>query len=168
MNSLKRAVVAVAAACLSAAAGAQAGGYDGAQFVNAIESGKTDEAVKLIQGNPGLVNARNSNGQTALVAAISKRDDGWTGYLLTHDADVNLPSGSGETPLIAAARIGFDDAIVAVQGRHTGIVRMLVNAGANPDKTDSVQGYSAREYAKRDTRSPELLRIIEAKKHEAR
>jgi ankyrin repeat protein len=54
--------------------------------------------------------------------------------------------------------------IIAVQHRQLPIVRLLINAGADPDKTDSAQGYSARDYAKRDSRTPELLRIIEAKK----
>jgi hypothetical protein len=44
------------------------------------------------------------------------------------------------------------------------IVRSLLNAGADPDKTDSVAGYSARDYAKRDSRTPQLLKLIEAKK----
>jgi ankyrin repeat protein len=59
----------------------------------------------------------------------------------------------GETPLI-----------VAVQRRNLPLVKLLLQHGANPDKSDSAQGYSARDYAKRDNRSPELLRAIEAKK----
>jgi ankyrin repeat protein len=93
---------------------------------------------------------------------------------------------NGETPLIAAARAGYPEAadwliglgarvdetnragetalIVAVQRRQVSIVRSLLNAGADPDKTDSVAGYSARDYAKRDNRTPQLLKLIEAKK----
>jgi ankyrin repeat protein len=59
----------------------------------------------------------------------------------------------GETPLI-----------VAVQARQAPLVRFLVSKGANPDKTDNAAGYSARDYAKRDSRNPELLRLIEASK----
>ena len=40
----------------------------------------------------------------------------------------------------------------------------LLKAGANPDKTDALQGFSAREYAERDPRSREILKAIEAKK----
>jgi ankyrin repeat protein len=54
--------------------------------------------------------------------------------------------------------------IIAVQRRQIPIVRALVAAGANPDKADSAQGYSARDYARLDSRTPEILRIIEAKK----
>jgi ankyrin repeat protein len=67
-------------------------------------------------------------------------------------------------PVDAENRMGETALIVAVQRRQIPIVRALVKAGANPDKADSAQGYSARDYAKRDTRTPEILRIIEAKK----
>ena len=41
---------------------------------------------------------------------------------------------------------------------------MLLQAGANPDKADHFAGYSARDYARRDTRSRELLKLIETVK----
>jgi hypothetical protein len=39
---------------------------------------------------------------------------------------------------------------------------MLLEAGADPDKADHASGYSARDYAKRDNRSPDMLRLIES------
>ena len=44
------------------------------------------------------------------------------------------------------------------------MVELLLEAGANPDKADHSAGYSARDYAKRDTRSRELLKLIETVK----
>ena len=186
MHALKRALIAIAAVTAAVPAVAQEGAYDGQQFVEAIAKGKNDDAMKLLQGKPTLVNARDFNGQTALLAAIGNHDREWTGYLLQQGADPNLSARNGETPLMAAARIGLAEAvdwliglgaavdaenrmgetalIIAVQQRQVPIVRALVNAGANPDKPDSAQGYSARDYAKRDSRTPELLRIIEAGK----
>ena len=186
MIALKRALVAIAAFAVAVPAAAQDTGYNGAQFVKAIQDGKNDDAMKLFKDTPTLANARDFNGQTALLAAINNRDREWTGYLLQQGADPNLPSRAGETPLMAAARMGMSEAvdwllglgakvdsenkmgetalIIAVQNRQAPIVRSLVNAGANPDKADSAQGYSARDYAKRDNRTPELLKIIEAKK----
>jgi len=185
MNPMKCALFAIAAVAATVPAAAQVGGYDGAQFVKAIQDGKNDDAVKLLQATPTLVNARDLNGQTALIAAIDNRDHEWAGYLLQQGADPNMAGPNGETPLIAAARAGFQDAvdwlvqlgarvnesnragetalIIAVQRRQVPIVRSLLNAGADPDKTDSVAGYSARDYAKRDTRTPEMLKLIEAK-----
>ena len=43
-------------------------------------------------------------------------------------------------------------------------VRLLLAAGANPNKPDNAAGLSAREYAKRDPRSSAILKeIVEAK-----
>jgi hypothetical protein len=44
------------------------------------------------------------------------------------------------------------------------MVRLLLNAGADPDRTDSAAGYSARDYATRDTRSRDILKLITDKK----
>jgi ankyrin repeat protein len=85
--------------------------------------------------------------------------------------------------MIAAARIGYSDAvrwllisgakvdaanrmgetalIIAVQQRQPQIIRMLLEAGANPDKADSAAGLSARDYAQRDTRSRDIIKMIE-------
>lgn len=192
MNLFKCALAAAAAATLAAPAAGQAGGYDGAQFVKAIQDGKTDDAVKLFNAQPSLVNARDFNGLTALLAAINNRDDQWTGYLLQQGADPNLAGPKGETPLMAASRLGLTEIagwlletgakvdaenkmgetalIIAVQNARDAndgrvqIVKDLLDAGANPDKADSAQGYSARDYARLKTRIPKLVQIIEAKK----
>ena len=101
----------------------------------------------------------------------------WTGFLLNKGADPNLAGKGGDTLLIAAralsasneaiewligvgARVdganrrGETPLIVAVQLRDVPAVRLLLSAGANPDKSDSVAGYSARDYALRDTALP--------------
>jgi hypothetical protein len=44
------------------------------------------------------------------------------------------------------------------------IVRKLLQAGANPDRTDAAAGYSARDYAARDPRARDILKLIEDKK----
>lgn len=186
MIGLKRILVAIAAVSIAVPAVAQDMGYDGAQFVKALQDGKSDDALKLFNAKPTLVNARDLSGMTPLIAAIDNRDQEWTGYLLQQGADPNSAGPGGETPLMAASRVGMSQAvdwllamgakvdaenkmgetalIVAVQHRQVPIVKALVNAGANPDEADAAQGFSARDYAKRDSRTPELLRIIEAKK----
>lgn len=57
--------------------------------------------------------------------------------------------------------------IVAVQQRQAPIAKLLLEAGANPDKTDNAAGLSARDYAKRDSRSRDILALIESTKKPA-
>ena len=51
--------------------------------------------------------------------------------------------------------------IRAVQLRNADMVRILMRAGANPDRRDAVAGLSAREYAAQDGRASAILGIIE-------
>ena len=69
---------------------------------------------------------------------------------------------SSDLKVDAANRMGETALIVAVQNRHADIVKVLLALGADPDKADSAAGYSARDYAKRDTRSRDLIKLIEA------
>ena len=160
---------------------------DGETFLKAIEDGDNSKAIPLIE-NPGsrVVNYRGYKGDTALHIVTRKRELDWVGYLLKKGADPNIPDDKGDTALIVAARIGFEEAaeymvglgakvdttnrrgetalIVAVQQRQPRVVELLLKAGANPDKADHAAGYSARDYAKRDTRNPGILKLIETVK----
>ena len=182
-GDLRRFALAALAAMLAVPASAQ---YvsDAEPFINAVRESDGDQATVLLGKRPTVVNSRNSKGETALNIAISRSDEMWTRFLVGKGADPNLQQSNGDTPLIAAARVGFMDAIelllqrgakvdlanrmgetpliVAVQQREVDAVKMLLANGANPDKSDSAAGYSARDYAKRDTRTPQILAAIEA------
>lgn len=180
-------LAAIAVGVMTAPAAAQTGyGYEGGKFVGAVRDRDGSKALELLEARgPTILNARDEKGETALIVAISARDDVWSLFLLQQGADPNLAARNGDTPLIAAARIGFLEAagqllrrkvkvdaanrmgetalIIAVQQRQARMVKLLLDAGANPDKADSAAGYSARDYARRDTRSREILKLIEAK-----
>ena len=185
---MKHRIVTLAAFIVAAPAVAQVGN-SGADFVDAVRTGNGMRAQELIAGAPNqteLFNARDFRGQTALIVAAGRRDEEWTGYLISNGADPNIADRDGTTPLIAGARAGFFDGvgwllaagarvdasnrsgetalIAAVQARQPQIVRLLLNAGADPDRTDSLAGYSARDYARRDPRARDILKLIEAKK----
>src|SRR5689334_18969680 len=188
MKSLNIAIAAAILALGAAPVAAQdiSAGSNGDQFVDAVQKSDGDKATDLIKNHPTIIDARDGKGDTGLIIAIRRGDPNWTGFMLNNGADPNLPAANGDPPLVAAAKVGFDDAatwllglgakvdgankmgetalIIAVQQRDAVMVRLLLNAGANPDKTDTAAGYSARDYAKRDTRAREILKLIEDKK----
>ena len=185
MKRLKFALAAVVLGAFTAPVAAQITSAK-IEFVKAVEERNGTKVVQLLRENPpGLVDARDGNGNTPLIITIGRQDD-WAGFLLGEGADPNLAGKNGDTPLIVAARIGYLDAIqwlldekakvdlanrmgetpliVAVQQRQIAAIKRLLDAGADPDRTDSAAGLSARDYAERDTRSRQILQLIEAKK----
>ena len=162
-------------------------GSEGEAFLEAIEKGDNNKAIPMIE-EPGsrVANYKGYKGDTALHIATRKRELDWVGYLLKKGADPNIGDANGDTALIIASRIGFEEAvdwmlrlgakadtpnrrgetalIIAVQQRQPRVVERLLLAGANPDKSDHTAGLSARDYAKQDTRNPNLLKLIETVK----
>lgn len=186
MKQLGFALVAVSA-LMAAPVTAQALATAGYEFVEAVKKSDGNKATEVLDAHAtGIVDTKDGDGNTGLIIAINRSDEQWTGFLLNKGADPNLAGKGGDTPLIAAARVGFQNAIewliglgakvdapnrmgetpliIAVQQRETPIVRLLLNAGANPDRADHAAGYSARDYAARDSRARDILKLIEDKK----
>jgi ankyrin repeat protein len=191
--TLKRSLAAIIALSLSAAPapvlaqGLGLNASDGEAFLKAIKEDNANEAIELAsQPGTAVVNYRGYDGDTPLNLVIRNRALDWVGFLLTRGADPNIADGKGDTPLTIAAGIGFEEAAaqlirrgakvdganrrgetalaVAVQQRQPRLVELLLKAGANPDKGDHVTGYTPRDYARRDTRNPQLLKLIETVK----
>jgi ankyrin repeat protein len=179
-----------AGALLPQPAFAQALNTSSYDFIDAVKKSDGNKAIELLGSNPrGLVDTKDGDGNTALIIAISRSDENWTGFLLNKGADPNLAGKGGDTPLIAAARVRFDEAarwllgmgakvdlnnkmgetplIVAVQQRDAPLVKLLLEHGANPDKSDAAAGYSARDYATRDPRARDILKMIDESKPKA-
>jgi ankyrin repeat protein len=161
---------------------------DSYNFLKAVKDADGKEAEKFIN-QPGsgsvIINTRDDGtGQTALHIVTERRDLTWLGYLLGKGAKPNVADKKGVTPLMLAVQLGWADGaslllrlkadvdatnragetalIRAVQLRNTELVRLLLKAGANPDKQDSVAGYSARDYATQDGRGNAILALIES------
>ncbi|WP_205479852.1 ankyrin repeat domain-containing protein [Sphingomonas arenae] len=183
----KRGIVAACVLALAAVpAGAQfaSGGFT---FLQAVQQRDGAKATEMLN-SPGssLVNFRNDEGTGALHIVTQRRDTQWLRFLMSKGADVNLANGAGDTPLHLASRSGWVEGmdvlldagarvdrpnrlgetalIMAVQQKQVAAVRRLLEAGANPDKADNASGRSARDYAKLDTRSTEMIRLIEQTK----
>jgi len=186
MKSLNIFLAAAGLSLLSTPALAQLGGNSGQDFIDAVQKRDGNKATSLVQSHPTIVDTKDSKGDTGLIVVIRAGDRDWTGFMLKNHADPNMQGAGGDTPLIAAAKTGFDDAvtwllglgakvdgtnragetplIIAVQQRDARLVKILLDAGADPDRTDNVAGYSARDYAARDTRARAILKLINDKK----
>lgn len=164
---------------------------DGETFLKAVKEGDANKAIELAN-QPGsrVASYKGYDGDTALHIVTRKRELDWVGFLLNKGADPNAFDSKGDTPLTIAAGNGFEEAAalmlrsgakvdagnrrgetaltIAVQQRQQRMVELLLRAGANPDKADHVTGYTPRDYAKRDTRNPQLLKLLETIKPTAK
>ena len=186
MKSFRIALIGGVLTVLSVPALAQYQGSDGAQFVDAVQKRDGGKATQLLSGHPTIIDTKDGKGDTALILTVRASDRDWTAFLLDKGADPNAQGNGGDTPLIAAAKAGFDEAvpwllgkgakvdgtnksgetalIIAVQQRDPSMVKTLLEAGADPDHSDAAAGYSARDYANRDSRSRDIQRLISEKK----
>ena len=156
----------------------------GEAFLTALREGNGSKAVSLADGKGStVINYRGNDGETALHIVTRMRNLNWIGFLLLSGADPDATNKQGDTALIIASRSGYGEGvaqllkaraqvdrtnrlgetalIVAVQQRYAPIVSTLLKFGANPDRADHASGYSARDYAKRDSRSKDMLHLIE-------
>jgi ankyrin repeat protein len=166
--------------------GAQAQFRGGYAFLQAVENRDGNKATDALKDDSTLINARNPDtGETALAIVVKRRDATWLRFLLGKGADPAIADRQGVTPLMHSALLDFTDGadellnrnapvdqtnrrgetalILAVQAKNSAMVRLLVRRGANPDKADHIAGMSARDYAKRDDRSGQLLALLDAK-----
>lgn len=153
-------------------------------FIKAVRERNGAKATEIIS-KPGsiIVNTRDDkSGESALHIVTKGRDLGWMNFLLTRNAKTDQRDNQGNTPLMAAAQLGFIEGaqlliknkanvdipnasgetplIRAVQLRNGAMVQLLMAAGANPSKADTIAGLSARDYAQRDSRAAAILKII--------
>ena len=179
-------VAAPSALLIAGPAVAQLGQSPGYKFLQAVKESKNDEVIAFLD-KPGatVINTRDiTTGEGALHIVARRGDLAYLSYLLSKGADANLRDGKGETALLIAARLGRDELIgvlikgganpnlanasgetaliVAVQRRDLPMVRALLDLGGDPDQADHLQGFSARDYAHQDTRSPAIATMIDA------
>lgn len=177
--------LAVAAAMVALASPAPAQRSNSEDLLTAIREGDDGRVLSIVEANgSSAINMRGFDGATALTLAAQGRKLTYLQFLLSNKADPDLANRDGDTPLIVAARLGWMEGatellsahaavdaankagetalIVAVHRRNIPMIRRLLQAGADPDKTDRAAGMSAREYAARDNRVREILRLIES------
>lgn len=184
-SSTRKAVLAaVGAAALLAAVPAAAQFSQSYNFLKAVKDRDGDKATTALS-IPGttIINTRGSDGDGALHIVVKRRDATWLGFLLSKGADPNMKDQNGNTPLIDAAQIGYEEGvrilivasaqvnlangrgetalIYAVHNRDVALTRLLLANGANPRQADRITGKSARDYAAEDPRATAIARLID-------
>jgi hypothetical protein len=155
------------------------------KFLEAVRKGDGNAVIAMLD-QPGqtIVNTRDvTTGEGAVHIVVKRGDAAYLRYLLAKGADPNLRDSQGDTPMMLAVQAGQPDLVPilaaskananlgnnagetplirAVQRRDIALVRAVLAAGGSPDQTDNVAGMSARDYAKRDTRSLAILKTLE-------
>ncbi|MGN5375367.1 ankyrin repeat domain-containing protein [Sphingomonas hankookensis] len=137
-------------------------GQPGQTIINTKDRTTGESALHIVAKNGNLPylrfllakganpNIQDNRGNTPALLAVESGSVEAIRVLTARKANLNLGNSSGETPLIRA-----------VQLRNLDMVRELVAAGANPDQADVIAGLSARDYARRDTRTPVLLKALD-------
>lgn len=170
---------------------AQAQFADSYTFLKAVRDRDGNKATELLRDETSrVINTRDkATGETALAIVVQRRDTTWMRFLIGKGGDPSIGDSRGITPLMHAALLGFTEGaeelikagaavdqdnrrgetalILAVQRKDAGMVRLLVKQGANPDKSDHSAGMSARDYARRDDRSGQMLALLDAKADKA-
>ncbi|WP_260597228.1 ankyrin repeat domain-containing protein [Sphingomonas endolithica] len=169
---------------LPVAAQAQGTQSEGYKFLEAVRSEKGNDIVEMLN-KPGttVINARSvTSGESALHIVVQNGNAEYLSFLLSRGANPNVRDNDGNTPLLLAAGKGRTDLVEkllagkanvnlgnasretalirAVQRRDLQMVQTLLTAGADADQVD-LSGTSARDYAKRDGRSPAIIKAID-------
>jgi len=177
----KLAAIAGAIVLASVPAGAQVYS-DGYKFLEAVEKKDRPKVIAIYNKSPTVIDARDvSKGHTGLHLATQRRDLEWIDYLVGLNANPNLTDKNGVTPLMLASQMGWVEGvslltkhgarvdvannagetplISAVHRRDMGMLRVLLRAGADPNRTDN-SGRSAKDYASADRTYAAILNEI--------
>lgn len=152
-------------------------------FLKAVKEKDGAKATEALE-KPGntMVNTRDGDtGDTALHIVTKRSDLTWMGFLIGKGANINAKDSAGNTPLLIATiarfaegvdlltkikaqvdiqnRLGETALLKAVQNRDFTSAKMLIEAGANPDISDS-SGVSARKAAEADPRAASIAKLL--------
>jgi len=96
---------------------------------DAASQGSIEEAAKILQENPAIINSLTPTGQSLLHIAASKNQELFMSFLLDQGLSVNCVDRKGSTPLHGAAAKG-----------HTNACCLLLGRGAVPNLKESLLG----------------------------
>ena len=175
----------LAAVLVAVATPALAQFSDGFTFLKAVRERDSNKVAEIVANSSSTaIHTRDrATGEGALHIVVRGRDLTWLNFLLARRARPDLADNDGNTALTIAAQIGWVEGaeallarranvnaanargetplIMAVHRRDPAMVRLLMGNGADPNWTDSAAGLSAIDYARRDTRAGQVLRLLQ-------
>ena len=119
----------------------------------AAAGSRNPRAVALLIDAGSKVNARTKKDETALANAATAGDGQSVQLLIDHGADVNIRDDRGYSPLMYAA---------ASEVESSGIVKMLLAKGADPNVTGEYETPRTLAAKRGDTETARLLGVSEA------
>lgn len=157
---------------------------EGYEFLKAVKE-RDGDAVTEALNQPGttIVNTRDlTSGETALHIVTERRDAIWIRFLTSRGANPNIRDKKGVYPIQLAVTLGYLEGVealikagaqievtnnagetplvAAVHRRDTPLIRLLLEKGANPDRSDN-SGRTARDYAALMTGNSTILAEFE-------
>jgi uncharacterized protein len=153
----------------------------GKQLIDAAQAGDAARVAALLDGPlPSLINAKNSFGYTALIAAAISGHGEVVALLLRKGAGIEARDKKGWTALIHSAASGRREVVALLLGRgartedtdidgwtalihsaargHPEVVALLLERGADPSARDLAR-YQTAEHWARSEEIKELLRV---------
>ncbi len=171
-------------------AAAQMGFSPSYVFLKAVKDADAKTITEMLNkagSGSVIINTKSQdNGDTALHIVTRRRDLVYLNFLLARGADPNVTNKADVSPLFMATQMRWAEGVSllldrrarpdlpsalgataltrAVQNYDASIVALLLRAGANPLKAEAGSGLSARDYAARDPRAVNILRMIDEAK----
>ena len=164
---------------------------DSFNFLKAVRERDGAKVTELLN-KPGsvIVNTRDgASGETGLHIVTARRDALWMGFLLQRGANPDTRDARGNTALMIATDLRWAEGVQTLLSRRTSVdlanstgetplsravlnndiatVRLLVAAGANPNRADNA-GFTAKTLAQRDPRLGAILKELDAAKPAAK
>ncbi|MEM6553628.1 MAG: ankyrin repeat domain-containing protein [Planctomycetota bacterium] len=128
---------------------------DGDEFLDLVEEGNLESVRAAVDSDPGLIESRSTEGDSALHVACWQKHIDIAAFLVNQGADINARGHQGQTPLHYAVYEGDTES--------SQLVEILLEAGADVHAKDGLLEQNAMALAVRQhlDELDESIRLLE-------